>query len=201
MTSASSIRYLVIALAGLVGCVVFGTLTHELLGHGLVGLLCGGTIEYVDLLGVRFGAGIVWVGADGVFGRCGVQGIQSQSCDQLMRLAGSMSTWLISVLALLFFTRARSAVGRWMLFFPALWWFDLLTYTLPSFGLRRFALFGRTHREPYDAAVALGIPGPAFQAFVLAACTVQAALLLTLLHRISRRTQLLPTSPAAPTIR
>jgi len=52
----------------------------------------------------------------------------------------------------------------------SLWWVDLLTYTLPSFGLRRYVLFGRRFREPYDAAVALGIPGPLFQAFVIITC-------------------------------
>ncbi|MBI4716521.1 MAG: hypothetical protein HY763_01840 [Planctomycetes bacterium] len=157
-------------------CLVLGTACHELIGHGLTGLLAGGRIQWVDVLGVRVYPSPAWVGAEGFFGQCEVTGLEGARTEALVALAGSMSTWVAAAVATVLL-----AVRRWphrvqlALLALSVWWVDLLTYTLPSFGLRRFVVLGRYVREPFDAAVALGIPGPVFQAFVIVSCLLLAA--------------------------
>jgi hypothetical protein len=95
-----------------------------------------------------------------------------------MELGGSASTWLVSVAAIgLLWLRRWRRPGRvhrpgrgWprvILILLGLWWIDLFTYTLPTWGLRRSILWGGTKSEPYEAAIALGVPGWLFQAFVV----------------------------------
>jgi hypothetical protein len=64
-------------------------------------------------------------------------------------------------------------------------WIDLFTYTLPSWGFRRSILWGPVYSEPYEAAVALGINGQAFRAFVIITCC--AMLLSVILHWLRGR--------------
>lgn len=153
-----------------------GTLCHELIGHGMVGVLVGGTISGVEILGVRLWPTVGWNGWSGYYGIIGVEGVTTDFGDAVMSLGGSMSTWLVSVLACAaLWVRRWGAAPRTVLVVLSLWWIDLLTYTLPSWGIRRSILWGGFYSEPYEAAVSLGIPGPAFQAFVLASCALLAA--------------------------
>lgn len=159
--------------------IVLGTGWHEIVGHGFVGLACGGTIEKVIVTGVQLWPDLRWVGTQGAFGWCHVDGVTGSLCSQLWLLTGSLSTLLVSVVAVvLLSTRAWSFILRMALLGFAFWWIDLFTYTLPSVGLRRYILFGRRVAEPYDAAVALGIPGWAFQAFVAVTCAALALISL-----------------------
>lgn len=153
--------------------IVLGTAWHEVVGHGLTGIACGGRITQVSLIGFQVWPNLRAVGAQGVFGTCDVEGIRAGHCEQTWLLAGSLSTFAVSVCAtlLLSIRRWTYPVG-FILAGLSLWWIDLLTYTLPSFGLRRYVLFGRRHAEPYDAAVALGFPGWAFQFLTVAGCVV-----------------------------
>ena len=54
-----------------------------------------------------------------------------------------------------------------------------------SWGLKRYVLIGNRYQEPYDAAVNLGIPGPIFQALVVASCLLIVVALFVRLRRDS----------------
>ena len=100
-----------------------------------------------------------------------MEGIETATGDQLMRLGGSMSTWIVSVVAVtLLWLRRWRPWSRAVLLLLGIWWIDLFTYTLPVWGLRRSVLWGGQYAEPFEAAVALGVPGWLFQAFVVGSC-------------------------------
>ncbi len=148
-----------------------GTAWHEVVGHGLAGVLCGGRIVGVQVLGFEWYPAIRWDGWDGNYGSCTVDGIATATGDELMCLAGSMSTWLVSVVAIfLLWLRRWRPWARGVLILLGIWWIDLFTYTLPVWGLRRSVLWGGRYAEPFEAAVALGVPGWLFQAFVIVSC-------------------------------
>ena len=167
----------------------FGVFCHEVIGHGLVAVLCGAKVENVEVLGFRIWPKVEWVGRPRQFGTCRTTDFPNEYGPDLMALAGSMSTWLVSVVAgILLWTRRW---GRWsqaILITLSLWWIDLFTYTLPSWGIPRFVFWGRTWgSEPYEAAVGLGIPGRAFHAFVLISSILLLSALLINQIRNSRR--------------
>lgn len=160
----------------LASCLVVGTLWHELVGHGLVGAVCGGRVVHVHVLGLDLYPAVRWLGWQGHYGECDVEGIPTARREASMSLAGSASTWLVAVVAnLLLVVRRWRPPWRIILCFLSIWWIDILTYTLPTWGFRRSILWGRRYSEPYDAAVALGIPGPVFQTFVVATSALMAA--------------------------
>jgi len=142
---------------------------HEIAGHGLVGVLCGGRITRFELFGWQLFPKIKWAGTSEGLGVCDHTGIVSQWGVHLTDLAGSMSTFVVAVIAAYLLWRYRPrGVKFTALICLTVWALDLLTFTLPSFGLRRGIWIGTHYSEPYTAAVALGIPGPLFQVFVLA---------------------------------
>ncbi len=150
-------------------CVPLGTIWHELVGHGLTGILAGGRIIYVQVLGVTFWPRVAWTGWPTRFGTCGVEGIQTLTGWYLHMLAGSLSTWLVAAVAsVALWARRWRGTPRLALIGLSIWWLDLFTYTLPSWGLPRFILWYRVPSEPYKAAVGMGIPGRVFQAFAVA---------------------------------
>ncbi len=146
-----------------------GVAWHEVVGHGLVGMLAGGRISYVVILTVQFWPEIRWVGWTGQYGACGVDDIPTTTGSAFMSLGGAMSTWCVGVIAtILLRTRQWGPRLRIVLLVLSLWWIDLLTYTLPSWGLPRSVFWGQAeYSEPYEAAVELGVPGPLFQGFVV----------------------------------
>jgi hypothetical protein len=141
---------------------------HEIMGHGLVGVICGGTVTKFQLFGWQFLPEFKWTGTAEGLGVCDHVGIQSQTCMHLTDLAGCMSTFLVAVVAawLLWKFRPRG-VKLTALVCLSVWCLDIVTSTLPSFGLRRYIWSGTRYSEPYQAAVALGVPGPLFQILVL----------------------------------
>lgn len=170
----SRVFFLVLLFAG---NVVLGTACHEIVGHGLVGLACGGRINQIIVTGVQLWPRLAWTGPQGAFGWCDVEGVSGPVCSQFWLMTGSLSTLLVAVVAiLLLYFRKWSRYAYLILLGCAFWWIDLFTYTLPSFGLRRYVLFGRRIAEPYDAAIALGIPGWLFQSLVVAICLTLAVL-------------------------
>lgn len=169
---------------GIGGSIAFGTACHEVIGHGALGVALGGRIAYVEVLGVKFDPSPSWVGTGGRFGRCSVPGLERSWKRPLFRLGGSMSTWCMSVTAVcLLWWRSWPRPVRFLLIWVSVWWFDLFAYTLPSFGLRRYVVFGGHADEPYRAATALGVPGPLFQAFVCGSCAILAFALVLRLRR------------------
>ena len=143
---------------------------HEIVGHGFVGVLCGGRVTRFQLFGLQLLPNFAWVGIQEGLGVCDHTGIGSRWCVHLTDLAGSMSTFIVAALAAYLLWRFRPRGLKFTaLLSLTLWATDLLTFTLPSFGLRRYIWSGTRYSEPYEAAVSLGIPGLLFQAFVLAA--------------------------------
>jgi hypothetical protein len=149
---------------------IVGTVWHEVVGHGLTAVAGGGRIERVEILGAEVYPQIRWLAWKGQYGFCDTAGVTSGTKENLVGLMGSMSTWLVAVAAaLLLWVKHWGVMARVLLAAMSCWWIDLLTYTLPSWGLHRSVFWGQSHfSEPYQAAVALGIPGWAFQAFSVA---------------------------------
>ena len=141
---------------------------HEIVGHGLVGVLCGGRVTKFQLFGWQFLPEFKWTGTAEGLGVCDHIGIRSPTCMHLTDLAGSMSTFLVAIVGAWILWRYRPrGVKLTGLLCLSVWSLDLLTFTLPSFGVRRYIWSGTRYSEPYQAAVALGIPGPLFQVLVL----------------------------------
>jgi hypothetical protein len=151
-------------LALAIGLGPMGIVWHEIVGHGLSGLLCGGRITRVQCLGLQVVPFIAWTGLGEGLGATDVVDIPTKKGENLTLLAGSMSTWLAAAVALVILRRRRArGLGRLALTGVGLWSLDLVTFTLPSLGWHRYIWFGTTYSEPYEAAVALGIPGRLFQ--------------------------------------
>jgi hypothetical protein len=163
-------RMLPLVVAGVL-CLPAGTLCHEIIGHGLTGVALGGRITYVEVLGLRLWPEPGLVGWPAAYGYCGVEDLTPGWREAVMGLGGSVSTLLASLVAL-----AALRIRRWsvwprvILLAIGLWWVDLLTYTLPVWGLRRSIFWGGRISEPYEAAVMLGVPGGLWQVFVVVAC-------------------------------
>ena len=189
-----SLTALAIAAGALALGIPIGTACHEFIGHGLVGLLCGGTVDYVEILGLKVYPNFVWVGwpFGFFFGRCNVTGLATEQREHLMSLGGSLSTWLVAVLAtcaLRLWQRFWST-HRWSFTILAAlttWWIDALTYTVPVCGLKRFILWGSRYPEPYTAATALGCPGWLFIVIVIASSAAMAASTAQMLTSPHRR--------------
>ena len=168
-------------------CHATGTAWHEVMGHGLVGVLCGGEIRRVEVLTIQFYPMPATMGWDGRFGQCFVEGIETPKGESLTSLGGSLSTWVVSVGAtVLLWIRRWRGRPKLVLVLLGLWWLDMLTYTLPSWGIRRLVFWGRYYAEPYNAAVDLGVPGWMFQAAVVGSCALLAAALIVRLIRPRR---------------
>jgi len=139
----------------------------------------GGQVGRVIVRGFEIFPQFAWQGESREYGSCTVYGIESETGRQAMRLGGSMSTWLVSVVAVvLLCLKPRCTWARTILALLGIWWIDLLTYTLPSLGIPRMILWGGFPDEPYAAAVALGISGPLFQAFVIGSSAILAGCLV-----------------------
>jgi hypothetical protein len=174
----------------IIAALTVGTFVHEIIGHGLTAVALGGRITRVVILGMQVypsPAFVDWPIVSG-YGCIDTDGVADGPCKHLVDLAGSMSTWFVAVLAnVLLWTRRRwYGWPRAVVIVLSLFWIDLFTYTLPSWGIRRSVLWGpRDVSEPYDAAVALGINGNAFRAFVIITCC--AMLLSLILHWLRSR--------------
>lgn len=165
-----------------------GVASHELIGHGLVGKLCGGQIKNVEILAFRVWPRLEFVGWSGRYGECDVIDIPTRTGEALMSLGGAASTFGVAAAATaLLWYRRWGGFSRPILITISLWWIDLLTYLLPSWGLPRSILWGqRTFSEPYEAAISLGMPGPLFQTMSIAGCAVLLAALIARLILDSR---------------
>lgn len=162
-----------------------GTVWHEVVGHGLTGVLAGGRITRVEVWGLQVWPTVRWGGFQGHYGECGVEGIPTATGEHLMELAGSMSTWLVALIAtVILWMRWPRGWRRAVLIVLSLWWIDLFTYLLPSWGIRRSVLWGQSfYSEPVEAAVGLGIPRAAFQLLAVTSCVLMAAMLAASLWR------------------
>ena len=150
-------------------CLPFHILWHEVMGHSLVGVLAGGQVTHVEVLGMKLWPEVCWIGWSGAPGRCGVEGITTAARWDLHLVAGPLSTLSISVLAVfLLWVRRWRGLLRVVLVCLALWWADLLSETMASFGIPRLIFWGPVRPVHFRAAVQLGIPPSLFQIFGLA---------------------------------
>lgn len=190
----STIAYIVLMLA----LYPLGVICHEVLGHGLTGALVGGRVVRVEILGLDIWPRLQWKGWQGHYGYCDVRGISTRAGEAAMALAGSLSTWVVSIIAIaLLYWRRWSREARAVLLCLGLWWMDMLTYTLPSWGLPRSVLWGqREFSEPYEAAVALGLPGRYFQIAVILSSVLLLLAWIGIVTRMSRRLPARPSSAA-----
>ena len=156
---------------------------HEVAGHGLVGLLLGGQVTRLQILGMQLWPEVTWTGIGRGFtnlGECDLRNIPTLTGQRLSDLAGSLSTWFVGLVAcLLLWLYQWRGWRRALLVCLTLWCTDLLSFTLPSLGLRRGIVFGTTYSEPFEAATALGIPGWLFQVFAIGGSLVILSAMVT----------------------
>lgn len=173
-----------------------GVCCHEWVGHGLVGVACGGRIAEVEILTFRVWPEWRHVGWSGRYGECDVVGVSTPRGEAIMALGGAMSTFCVAAAATaLLWLRRWGSVSRPILITLSLWWIDLMTYTLPSWGLHRSIFWGQSSfSEPYEAARSLGIPGPLFQTLVVVCCTALVVGLVIRLYRDARMKDRIDTS-------
>ena len=179
-------------------CAPVGTFWHEVIGHVLVGWLVGGQVTFVEVLGFELYPYPGWIGWQGHYGCCDVEDVPSATAENVVSLAGSASTWMVSVVATIaLYLRRWRGPRRAILVCASLWWIDLATYLLPVFGFRRSLFWGGTYSEPYEAAVALGVPGLLFLTLALGSSALLAAALVARL--ISDRPARAEHTPAVQT--
>lgn len=163
MSEKSKIRLGLTYLVCLPICLIFCLVWHELVGHGLVGLLAGGHISHLDLLGIRFLPEFGW---SGILGSIHIENIATPTLHEVTILTGSFSTWCVAVLAVvLLWIQQWTGLVRVILVCLSLWWYDLLSETLTAWGIPKYIFFYSRPAVHYDAAVRLGIPGPLFHVF------------------------------------
>ncbi len=174
---------------------VLGTACHEIVGHGLVGVWFGGTITDVEILGARVYPKIKWLGWSGYYGRIWVDNIATIRGEHWMSFGGAASTWLVSFIAIcLLWARPWRGPARRLLAWLGIWWVDMFTYLMPTWGLKRSILWGGTYSEPYEAAVALGAPGWAAQVGIAGSCIALAVALVVRLW-MTRETNKATSAP------
>jgi len=161
-----------------------GAVCHEVLGHGLAAIALGGRVTRLEVLGFQVWPRIRWVGWQGRYGWCDYDGVEDARADAWVGLAGSGSTFVVAVLATVALWFARRVWLRRILIVLSLWWIDLLTYLLPVFGLKRSILWGARYSEPYEAAVALGVPGALFVLLAFTGCAVLGAVTVCAVRRV-----------------
>ncbi len=144
-------------------CFACAGIWHELVGHGLVGLLAGGDITALDLFGFRVFPRFGW---SGVLGGIGVENIKTPTLHEVAVIAGPLSTWCVSVLAvILLWMRHWKGLFKVILVCLSLQWYDMFSETLTVWGIPKFIFFYSRPPVHYDAAVWLGLPGPLFHVF------------------------------------
>lgn len=154
-----------------------GVACHELIGHGLVGKLCGGQVTNVEILAFRVWPRLEYIGWSGRYGECDVVDIPTPTGEAILSLGGAVSTFGVAVIATaLLWYRRWGGFWRPIVITLSFWWLDLMTYLLPSWGLPRSIFWGqRTFSEPFEAAVSLGVSGPLFQMLSIAGCGLMLA--------------------------
>lgn len=144
-------------------CFACAGIWHELVGHGLVGLLAGGYITELHLFGIRVFPEFGW---SGVFGSIGIENIKTPTLFEVTAIAGPLSTWCVSVLAtILLWMRHWKGLYKVVLVCLSLQWYDIFSETLTVWGIPKFIFFYSRPPVHYEAAVRLGLPGSLFHVF------------------------------------
>jgi hypothetical protein len=162
MDESSKIKLVLTYFICLAICFLLHVMWHELIGHGLVGVLSGGHVTQVDLFGIRL---LPELGLSGIPAAINIEDIRTPALHELTVLSGPLSTWCIAVLAvILLWVRRRRGLVKVVLVCLSLWWYDLLSETLLVWGVPKYLFWSRPPGH-YDSAIWLGIPGPLFHIF------------------------------------
>jgi hypothetical protein len=140
-------RLILLSIVFIIISAIIGLFVHELVGHGITGILLGGKITYFSIL------------TNSHAGEIRITGLAGWRTG-LMLLMGGLSTALMSAVILLFIDKIKNKTAK--LFF---WWLGLLNpldFIMYSFtgalGLRHWIIFGGIG-EPQRALSYLGLPG------------------------------------------
>lgn len=187
-------RWALLFLFCLPPCMLLMAVWHEVVGHCLTAILMGGRIILLDLFNVQ-----IWP----EFGKPGLPGrmdwVGAPGSRDLIVIAGPLSTWSVSVLAVVLLW-----VKRWKRFMYvilvclSLWCYDIFTETLSIWGFPRAIWFhnwrpylyrgdGAHH---YQSALNLGIPGSLFIIFGIGTtvCIVAALIIrLTMDYKATKK--------------
>ena len=195
---------LIVGAAVLLAVLPLAAIVHEG-GHVAAGAAVGRVLREIAVLpGLRLYPAVGWTEWDGWIARV-IQikpTNESPRADGFVDVMGAGSTALVAYVAaaLAWWQRPR---GPWLFFtlvVLAVFGGDLLAYgTLPRLGLRHALFIGGESPEPRDGALALGIPGWAFDSFL----AVHAATLgsVALLAMRSPRRQVIDEKKLNPTPR
>lgn len=179
------------AAALIAGVFWLGTLLHEA-GHAASAMLFGARLTYLNILWLDLIPSVRWNPLPGYFGYMRYEGDLTPIQQEVVGLAGSLSTLLVAVAAqmILWLTQPRKGVARLVALTGCFFWLDMLTHTLPTLGVPAYLLFGVAETTPraeaYLAAVALGMPGLLFQAFAIGLSAGLLALTLICWRRLRR---------------
>jgi len=169
-----------------------GLIVHEL-AHGLTAEVLGG--EFLALwvfpgieLWPDFGAPY-----DGIFTYFGlVRYLSGMDWTDTERgwatLMGAGSTFIVSIIALiaLLLSKPRNRWLRYTLISLALWYFDMLTYTIfPQLGLQHWIVLGGGTPEPVIGAEKLGVDRMLFTVGIAVTCTAMSLALWAYLRRMT----------------
>jgi len=130
---------------------------HELIGHGLTTIILGGRIASLHLFGFRVFPNFGW---SGIPGGLGIDDIPTQKHQDIVIIMGPISTWLVSLLAVVvLWIRRPKGLLRIVLVCLSLWCYDLLCETWMGWGIPQYLFFSsRPPLHHYEAAVRLGVP-------------------------------------------
>lgn len=188
MGEKSKMRLCLIYLVCLAICLALNVVWHELVGHGLVGILAGGHITHLDLFGVRVLPEFGW---SGIPGSIHIEDAATPTLHDVTIITGPLSTWCVSVLAVvLLWIRRWTGLVQAILVCLSLWWYDVLGETLTAWGIPKYIFFYSRAPVHYDATVRLGIPGPLFHIFSIGTSVcLSAGLVMRLIYDHRRRKQ------------
>ncbi len=168
MIGKSKIKLALLFLFCLPLCMLLMVVWHEVVGHCLPTILMGGRITLLDLFGVQ-----IWP----EFGKPGLPGrmdwVGAPGSRDIGNIAGPLSTWCVSVLAVILLWVKRWKRLMYVIFVClSLWCYDIFTETLSIWGFPRAVWFNNGHfylyrgtANHYKSALRLGIPSSLFIIF------------------------------------
>jgi hypothetical protein len=168
------------------GTLWVGTLVHES-GHALVGLACGARVAEVNVVGLTVYPALGFVYRPGFLGYVRFDRVLPAPQGQYVRMAGSLSTLAVALLAqaILWIAPPRRTWLRLIGIAGCFMWLDVAWHTaLTLVGLRSMA-----YAETYSALVALGTPPWLAAGTLLGVPLALLALTLICWRRIARRLQ------------
>lgn len=162
-----------------------GTLVHEG-GHALVALACGARVEEMNVLGLNVYPALRFHYRPGFFGYVRLDRSLPHPQVEYMRMAGSLSTLAVALLAqaILWAAPPRRAWPRLVVIGFCFSWIDIAYHTLPVLVGWRSTISA----EAYSALIAVGAPDWMVGMAVIAVSVVLLTLTLVRWRRLASST-------------